>query len=102
MKRSLQASASGWTRARARMLRTLIERTPVYNIVANRRFPEGWRRLVDRAFDAGRLDMDHPDEWVFYQLDYHWTPAAAFTDAIFADAFKRRPGDVKTLITFPT
>lgn len=89
-KRTLQASASGWTRTRAGLLRTLLERTPILDIVANRRLPGGWRRFVDRAFDAGRIDMDHPDEWVFYQLDYHWRPAAVFTEAVFTDGFKRR------------
>jgi asparagine synthase (glutamine-hydrolysing) len=90
LKRTLQASASGWTRTRAGILRALLERTPILDIVANRRLPEGWRRFVDHAFDAGRIDLDHPDEWVFYQLDYHWRPAAVFTEAVFADGFKRR------------
>jgi asparagine synthase (glutamine-hydrolysing) len=90
LKRSLQASASGVTRTRARILRTVLERSRTLDIVANRRFPEQWRRFVDRAFDSGRLDLDHPDEWVFYQLDYHWKPAAVFTDAVFARGFKSR------------
>ncbi len=90
MKRALQESSSRLTRARARALRAVLERTPIFNLLANRRFPELWRRLVDRAFDAGRIDMDYPDEWVFYQLDYHWGPAAAFTEVVFADDFKRQ------------
>jgi asparagine synthase (glutamine-hydrolysing) len=89
-KRTVLASATPWTRTRAGILRALLERTPIVDIVANRRLPEGWRRVVHRAFDAGRIDLDHPDEWVFYQLDYHWRPAAVFTEAVFADGFKRR------------
>jgi len=90
LKRSLAASASPWTRVRARLLRAALERTPVFNIVANRRLPAPWRAFVDRLFDPGKIDLDRPDEWVFYQLDYHWKPAEAFSQAVFADSFSRR------------
>jgi asparagine synthase (glutamine-hydrolysing) len=90
LKRTLAASPSAWTRRRAAILRALLERTPAFNIIANRRLPARWRGFVDRLFDAGKIDLERPDEWVFYQLDYHWTPAAAFSDAVYADTFKRR------------
>src|SRR5581483_8855492 len=54
---------------------------------ANRRLPGWWRAVVERAFDKGRLDLAHPDDWVFYQLDYHWRPARRHTAATYAPAF---------------
>lgn len=77
-------------RAYARMLRALVMRTPALRVAANRRLPAWWRQRADRAFDPGKIDLDRPDEWVFYQLDYHWEPAAAFTSQLFADDFRRR------------
>ena len=60
---------SAWDRARARILRGILDRPAMLNAAANRRLPEWWRRRVERTCDYGRLDLDHPDEWVFYQLD---------------------------------
>ncbi|HMC75822.1 MAG TPA: asparagine synthase (glutamine-hydrolyzing) [Vicinamibacterales bacterium] len=89
LKREMVAAAPAGMR-RAAILRAILERTPIFNIIANRRLPAGWRTAVDRAFDAGRLDLDHPAEWVFYQLDYHWKPAAVFSEAVFAPGFKQQ------------
>jgi asparagine synthase (glutamine-hydrolysing) len=86
---ALQAD-SAWDRARARIMRRILDRPAVLNVLANRRLPEGWRFGVERAFDLGRLDLDHPDEWVFYQLDYHWKPSSAFAPQVFSDAVNRR------------
>ena len=60
------------------------------HVVANRRLPAWWRASVDRFLDPGKLDLAHPDEWVFYQLDYHWKPAERFSAQLYADAFQRR------------
>jgi asparagine synthase (glutamine-hydrolysing) len=80
-------SATSWFEWRARLLRTMMERTPLLTLLTNRRLPRGWRDYVDRQFDPGRLDLDRPDEWVFYQLDYHWQPAVEFTAAVFTPEF---------------
>jgi asparagine synthase (glutamine-hydrolysing) len=90
LKRELSRSPSSFTLGRARLLRWLLERTPLFNIAANRRLPAGWRHFVDRVFDAGKIDLDRPDEWVFYQLDYHWRPAERFSDQVLAGGFKAR------------
>jgi asparagine synthase (glutamine-hydrolysing) len=90
LKRGLHRRNSSWTRARAALLQWLLEQTRLFDVIANRRLPAGWRRVIDRGFDAGKIDLAHPDEWVFYQLDYHWRPAARFTEAVFAGDFKRR------------
>jgi asparagine synthase (glutamine-hydrolysing) len=63
---------------------------PLLHVVANRRLPAWWRSSVDRFLDPGRLDLAHPDEWVFYQLDYHWKPAERFSAELYSDAFQRR------------
>ena len=76
MKIHARQADSAWDRARARVMRRVLDRPAILNVAANRRLPEWWRLSVERAFDYGRLDLDHPDEWVFYQLDYHWKPAA--------------------------
>jgi asparagine synthase (glutamine-hydrolysing) len=75
--------------ARARRMRGLLQ-SPLYPLLTNHRWPLGWRQLIDRRCDAGRLDLEHPDEWVFYQLDYHWDPAVAFTAQVFTPAFAAR------------
>jgi asparagine synthase (glutamine-hydrolysing) len=72
--------------ARARALGPLL-RSPLFDLLVNHRLPWTWRRMVDRAFDPARLDLQHPDEWVFYQLDYHWQPAVDFTTQALAPAF---------------
>ena len=56
----------------------------------NHRLPRAWIAGVDRALDFGRLDLDHPDDWVFYQLDYHFARADSFVGAVYGDAFRRR------------
>jgi len=76
--------------ARARTLRALMRRTPLLALLTNHRLPGGWRALVDRQFDAARLDLEHPREWVFYQLDYHWDPAEDFTAQVFTPDFAAR------------
>ncbi|MFL5539236.1 MAG: asparagine synthase (glutamine-hydrolyzing), partial [Longimicrobiaceae bacterium] len=76
-------------RAAAAAMRAVTE-GPLLHVVANRRLPAGWRNRVDRFLDPGKLDLAHPDEWVFYQLDYHWKPAGRHTAALYADAFRRR------------
>lgn len=63
---------------------------PLMRVIANRRLPKRWREGVDRFLDPGKLDLAHPDEWVFYQLDYHWSPAERFSNQVYADAFQRR------------
>jgi len=75
--------------ARAALTRAVL-RSPLAIILTNHRLPEGWRRHADRSFDTGRLDLAHPDEWVFYQLDYHWDPAEAFTAQVLAPGFAAR------------
>ena len=81
---------SAWDRARASVMRRILDRPAILNLVANRRLPEWWRLPVERAFDYGRLDLDHPDEWIFYQLDYHWKPAGEFSPQVFSDDVNRR------------
>jgi asparagine synthase (glutamine-hydrolysing) len=76
-------------RARAQVLRALLQ-TPLYWLIVNHRLPVGWRQSADRLFDAGRLDLEHPGEWVFYQLDYHWDPAVDFTSDVFTPSFAAR------------
>jgi asparagine synthase (glutamine-hydrolysing) len=80
-------SPSALFAARARLLRAVMQRTPLFTLLVNRRFPHGWKQFVDRRFDAGRLDLDRADEWVFYQLDYHWDPAEDFAAAVYTPAF---------------
>ena len=71
--------ASSAFAARARFIRALMRHTPLLTLLTNHRLPRGWREFVDRRFEAARLDLDRADEWVFYQLDYHWDPADDFT-----------------------
>ena len=78
---------SALTRARAAVLQSVVERPQLLNLAANRRLPAWWRTAVNRAVDLGRVDITRPDEWVFYQLDYHWNPAAAFAPQVYADGF---------------
>ena len=80
------ADGSGFDRVRAQALRRVLAHPAILHAVANRRLPQWWRDAVDRRFDLGRLDLDHADEWVFYQLDYHWEPAQRFTADVFSDA----------------
>ncbi len=80
------ARGSALDRTRADLLRRVLAHPHVLHAIANRRLPAWWRDLVERAFDLGRLDLDHPDEWVFYQLDYHWDPAERFAADLFTDA----------------
>jgi asparagine synthase (glutamine-hydrolysing) len=75
--------------ARGRRMRALM-RSPLYRLLINHRWPLAWRQWIDRQVDAGRLDLEHPGEWVFYQLDYHWDPAVAFTGQVFAPPFAAR------------
>jgi asparagine synthase (glutamine-hydrolysing) len=82
-------SASAALAVRARLLRAFM-RTPLPTLLANHRLPRAWRDFVDRQLDDGRLDLDHPAEWVFYQLDYHWDPAVEFTSRVFAPEFSAR------------
>ena len=86
LKKRAVAQGSGLDRLRARALRRVLAHPSILHAVANRRFPQWWRDAVDRRFDFGRLDLEHADEWVFYQLDYHWEPARQFTRQIFSDA----------------
>ena len=73
------------------LLQAVVERPLLLHVIANRRFPAWWQAAVHRAFDKGRLDLAHADEWVFYQLDYHWTPAARFTREVFSKRFSALP-----------
>src|SRR5581483_3341610 len=86
LKAAAVANGSAFDRFRARQLRRIVARPAILHALANRRLPEWWRDAVDRRFDAGRLDLDRPGEWVFYQLDYHWDPARRFSHAVFSDA----------------
>jgi len=74
------------SRRAARVKRAVVA-GPALHVVANRRLPERWRQTVHRFLDPGKLDLEHPDEWVFQQLDYHWAPAGRFTRALYGDAF---------------
>ena len=82
-------SSSTLSAGRARLMRSLMQ-TALPTLLTNHRLPRGWRELVDRQLDAGRLDLDHGGEWVFYQLDYHWDPAEDFTGHVFAPDFAAR------------
>jgi asparagine synthase (glutamine-hydrolysing) len=84
---------SGFDRIRAELLRLVLDHPSILHAIANRRFPQWWRVAVDRRFDYGRLDLEHPDEWVFYQLDYHWDPARRFTTELFSDAVRQTMPD---------
>lgn len=90
LKLALRGTASASMRAYSRFLRMLALRTPVHRLAVNRRLPESWRAFADRAFDRGKIDLEHPDEWVFYQLDYHWEPARNFTQQVLAPDFQAR------------
>jgi asparagine synthase (glutamine-hydrolysing) len=81
---------SAWDRARARVMRGILDRPAILNVAANRRLPGWWRVPVERAFDYGRLDLDHPDEWVFYQLDYYWKSASMFSRQVLSNDVNRR------------
>jgi asparagine synthase (glutamine-hydrolysing) len=76
--------------ARARVMRTVMQRTPLLTLLTNHRLPRGFCEFVDRRFDSGRLDLDRAGEWVFYQLDYHWDPAVDGTAQIFTPEFLSR------------
>ncbi|OLC41051.1 MAG: asparagine synthase (glutamine-hydrolyzing) [Acidobacteria bacterium 13_1_40CM_65_14] len=91
---------SAWSRARASLMRRVIDHPGLLNIAANRRLPEWWRVRVDRFFDYGKIDLEHPDDWVFYQLDYHWKPACRFSEQIFSDDVNRQlpPGSAYRLM----
>jgi asparagine synthase (glutamine-hydrolysing) len=89
LKRHAVMRPSGFDRLRADLQRLVLGYPAILHAVANRRFPEWWRHTVERRFDYGRLDLEHPDEWVFYQLDYHWDPARQFTTELFSDAVRR-------------
>ncbi len=65
-------------------------RSPLFPLLINHRWPMAWRQWIDQKADAGRLDLEHPGEWVFYQLDYHWDPAVAFTAQVFTPSFAAR------------
>jgi asparagine synthase (glutamine-hydrolysing) len=90
LKLQAQRQGSAAFRVRARLLRALMRRSPLLPLMTNHRWPRRWRDAVDRLFDSGRLDLDRPDEWVFYQLDYHWDPAVAFTERVFTPAWAAR------------
>ena len=90
LKRTALANPSSWQRLKARGLQAIVNRPSILNVVANRRLPEWWRTSVHRAVDHGRIDLENPDEWVFYQLDYHWTPAARFSREVFSNALTTR------------
>ena len=77
-------------RARARLLRALLRSPQLMRVLVNHRLPRSWIAGVDRALDFGRLDLDFPDDWIFYQLDYNFAPADSFVEAVCADAFRRR------------
>ena len=85
---ALRAPSALFT-ARARLMRALLQ-TPFPTLLVNHRLPRVWRDLVDRQFEIGRLDIDRANEWVFYQLDYHWDPAEAFTAHVFTPEFRSR------------
>jgi len=89
LKAQVVAQGSDFDRVRAHILRRILAHPTIVHAVANRRFPEWWRKAVDRRFDYGRLDLDHPGEWVFYQLDYHWEPARQFTHDVFSDSARQ-------------
>ncbi len=86
LKLALRQGAGSRRRAGARMKRAVVA-GPALHVVANRRLPERWRERVHRFLDPGKLDLEHPDEWVFQQLDYHWAPAERFTRALYGRAF---------------
>ena len=86
---ALRGGSSFVCASRARLMRAMLG-TPIAGLLVNHRLPLAWRQFVDGAFDAGRLDLDHPDEWVFYQLDYHWDPAVSFTAQTFPPPFASR------------
>jgi asparagine synthase (glutamine-hydrolysing) len=81
---------SAWARTRAKIMGEILDRPAILNVAANRRLPDWWRSRVDRFFDYGKIDLEHPDDWVFYQLDYHWKPACHFCPQIFSDDVNRR------------
>jgi len=83
------ARGSRVDRIRAEMLQHLLEHPAIFYALANRRLPRWWREAVERRVDQGRLDLDHPDEFVFYQLDYHWEPARRFSFEVLGDAARR-------------
>jgi asparagine synthase (glutamine-hydrolysing) len=89
LKLALREGAGAGRRSLARAKRAVVA-GPAVNVVANRRFPAGWRDRVHRFLDAGKLDLEHPGEWVFQQLDYHWAPAERFTRALYPRAFRAR------------
>jgi asparagine synthase (glutamine-hydrolysing) len=91
LKIDMRRRGSASARARAALLRRLLLDTPLFNLAANRRLPAWWRQRVDRLFDAGKLDLEHPDEWVFYQLDYHWNPSCRFAPQVLSDRFRSIP-----------
>jgi asparagine synthase (glutamine-hydrolysing) len=76
--------------ARATLARAVMRQSPLLALLTNHRLPRRWREFADRRFDAGRLDLGHPGEWVFYQLDYHWDPAEDFTAGVVAPEFAAR------------
>ena len=78
---------SALVNARARIMRALMRHSPLLALLTNHRLPVGWRDFFDRQFDAGRLDLDRPGEWIFYQLDYHWDPAESFAARVYSPAF---------------
>jgi asparagine synthase (glutamine-hydrolysing) len=89
LKLAARARGGAGRRSVARMKRAVVA-GPAVHVVANRRLPAGWREAVHRFLDPGKLDLEHPDEWVFQQLDYHWAPAERFTRALYGDAFRAR------------
>lgn len=56
---------------------------------ANRHLPAWWRSRAEDALDYARIDLEHPDEWVFYRIDYHWQPSRQYTQEVYAPAFAR-------------
>jgi asparagine synthase (glutamine-hydrolysing) len=89
LKLALRGRGGAARRSVARMKRA-VAAGPAVNVVANRRLPSAWRSAVHRFLDAGKVDLEHPDEWVFQQLDYHWAPAERFTRSLYAAGFRAR------------
>ena len=89
-KLALEGRGGGPGRLHARLSRALLGSPTLLRALVNHRLPRAWIAGVDRFLDAGRLDLDHPDDWVFYQLDYNFAPADSFVSAVYADAFRHR------------
>ena len=90
LKQSLQAAARGKVEGWRKWVGAICANPWVPRLIQNRRLPAAWKRLVEPCFDLAKMDLAHPHEAVFYQLDYHWNPAVAWTRQCYSDEFKER------------